>query len=113
MSYRKPRWRPREQSPAAVERFVNETFPRIRRLADKLHADIAFEDEAGIGLQTQAGKTWGERGTPAEVPASGKRGGVNLLSAVTAGGGQDQHGALHRLSQAADQGPHDPADRDR
>lgn len=86
LSYRKPRWRPREQSPAAVERFVNDTFPRIRRLADKLHADIAFEDEAGIGLQTQAGKTWGERGTPAEVPASGKRGGVNLLSAVTAQG---------------------------
>jgi transposase len=86
LSYRKPRWRPREQSPAAVERFVNETFPRIRRLADKLHADIAFEDEAGIGLQTQAGKTWGERGTPPEVPASGRRGGVNLLSAVTAQG---------------------------
>jgi transposase len=86
LSYRKPRWRPREQSPAAVERFVNETFPRIRRLADKLHADIAFEDEAGIGLQTQAGKTWGERGTPPAVPASGRRGGVNLLSAVTAQG---------------------------
>ncbi|WP_200249881.1 IS630 family transposase [Thiococcus pfennigii] len=86
LSYRKPWFRAREQQPHAVARFLNDTFPRIQRLAGKLNAEIAFEDEAGIGLQTQAGKTWGAVGTPPQVPVSSQRGGFNLLSAVTASG---------------------------
>ncbi len=86
LSYQKPWFRANEQDPRKVEHFLNDTFPRIQRLAEKIGADIAFEDEAGIGLQTHSGKTWGEIGTTPEVFVTGKRGGFNILSTVTAEG---------------------------
>ena len=86
LSYQTPWFRANEQDPEKVEHFLNDTFPRIQRLAEKIGADIAFEDEAGVGLQTHSGKTWGEVGKTPEVPVTGKRGGFNMLSAVTATG---------------------------
>jgi transposase len=65
---------------------LNETFPRIQRLAKKIGADIAFEDEAGVGLQTHSGKTWGPVGKDVSVPVTARRGDVNVLSAITASG---------------------------
>lgn len=86
LSPQKPWFRPHEQNKEDVDRFVNDTFPRIQRLAIKIGADIAFEDEAGIGLRTNSGTTWGEVGKTPEVPASGTRGGYNMLSIVTDSG---------------------------
>jgi len=86
LSYQKPWFRSREQDNAKVRKFLEETFPRIQNLAKNIGADIAFEDEAGIGLQAHAGKTWGEIGHTPEVAVSGKRGGYNLLSMVTPNG---------------------------
>jgi transposase len=86
LSYQKPWFRSREQDNAKVRKFLEETFPRIQNLAQKIGADIAFEDEAGIGLQTHSGKTWGEVGHTPEVAVTGKRGGYNLLSMVTPDG---------------------------
>jgi transposase len=86
LSYQKPWFRAKEQDPQKVDHFLNDTFPRIQKLADKIGADIAFEDEAGIGLQTHSGKTWGEIGVTPEVFVTGKRGGFNILSTVTAKG---------------------------
>jgi len=83
LSYQKPWFRPGEQNPKKVERFLNQTFPQIQKLAEKMGADIAFEDESGVGLQTHSGKTWGEKGKTPVVPATGKRGGYNMLSIVT------------------------------
>lgn len=83
LSYQKPWFRSREQDPQKVERFLDDTFPRIQRLAERISADIGFEDEAGIGLQTHTGKTWGEVGKTPEAPVTGKRGGYNLLSMVS------------------------------
>lgn len=89
LSYQTPWFRAAEQKPEAVERFVTDTFPRIQRLAEKLQADIAFEDEAGIGLRTHAGKTWGAVGTTPQVRGSEQRSGLNLLSSVTAAGAME------------------------
>lgn len=86
LSYQKPWFRANERDELEVKQFLNEKFPRIQRLAEKLGADIAFEDEAGVGLQTHSGKTWGQIGKTPEVPVTGKRGGYNLLSIVTADG---------------------------
>jgi transposase len=86
LSYQKPWFRANEQDPRKVEHFLNDTFPRIQRLAKKIGADIAFEDEAGIGLQAHSGKTWGEIGATPEVFVTSKRGGFNILSTVTAEG---------------------------
>ena len=87
LSYQKPCYRALDQDPQEVEYFLEEKFPRIQRLAEKLGADIAFEDEAGIGGSTRSGRTWGLEGQPPEIRVTQRRGGYNVLSAVT---GQSQ-----------------------
>ena len=86
LSYQKPCYRAVEQDAAAVAFFLDEKFPRIQRLAQKMGADIAFEDEAGVGLGTHAGRTWGLAGDTPEVRVTDQRGGYNVLSSVTARG---------------------------
>ena len=86
LSYQKPVYRAKEQDPDEVEYFINEKFPRIKRLAARINADIAFEDEAGVGMSTHSGCTWGEVGHTPKVLATNKRGGYNVLSTVTAQG---------------------------
>jgi len=54
-----------------------------------MDADIAFKDEAGVGVMTRYGRTWGLRGKTPVVKMSMWRGGYNVLSAVTARGGMD------------------------
>ena len=61
-------------------------FPKIQQLAEKIGADIGVEDEAGVGIRTRAGRTWGAVGHPPVVPATDRRGGYNVLSVVTATG---------------------------
>ena len=86
LSYQKPVYRAKEQDPDEVEFFLNEKFPRIKKLAVKIDADIAFEDESGVGMSTHAGRTWGDVGHTPKVLATNKRGGYNILSTVTAQG---------------------------
>jgi transposase len=86
LSYQKPRYRAKEQNAEEVAFFLNEKFPRIQRLAEKLGAKIAFEDEAGVGLRTHSGRTWGLEGHTPEVLVTDQRGGYNVLSIVTAEG---------------------------
>src|SRR5947199_758443 len=63
LSYQNPCYRDVARDEQEVEHFVNDTFPRIHRLADKMGADIGFEDEAGIGLMRRSGRTWGRVGS--------------------------------------------------
>ena len=86
VSYQRPRYRAAEQDPKEVEKFLNDKFPRIQKLAKKLDADIAFEDESGVGLSDHAGMTWGEVNHTPDVIMPQTRGGYNLLSIVTAQG---------------------------
>jgi hypothetical protein len=86
LSYQKPADQDVEREPQAVEHFLNDKFPRIPRLANKIGADIGFEDEAGVGIMTRGGRTWGLIGKTPGVRVSRERGGYNLLSRVTAKG---------------------------
>ena len=86
LSYQKPQYRAAEQDPEEIRYFLEEKFPRIQRLAKKLDAEIAFEDESGVGVSTRHGWTWGERGKTPQVPATDQRGGYNVLSTVSAEG---------------------------
>jgi transposase len=83
LSYQKPSYRDVARDEQEVEHFVNDTFPRIQRLADKMGADIGFEDEAGIGLIKRSGRTWGRVGSTPVVQVVMPRGGYNVLSIVT------------------------------
>jgi transposase len=83
LSYHKPCYRDLARDEQEVEHFVNDTFPRIHRLADKMGADIGFEDEAGMGLMRRSGRTWGRVGSTPVVQVVIQRGGYNVLSIVT------------------------------
>lgn len=86
LSCQRPCYRATEQDPEAVAHFLLYTFPKIQKLAENIGAEIGFEDEAGVGVMTHAGRTWGAVGQPPVVPATDRRGGYNVLSVVTATG---------------------------
>jgi transposase len=86
LSYQKPCYVAREQDPAEIEYFLNEKFPRIQRLAIKIGADIAFEDESGVDLSDRSGRTWGLAGETPKIKVTGQRGKFNVLSVVTRDG---------------------------
>ncbi|HRW64773.1 MAG TPA: transposase [Candidatus Competibacter sp.] len=58
----------------------------MQQLAEKIGADIAFEDEAGVGIMNRSGHTWGAVGQAPKVAITGRRGGYNVLSTITANG---------------------------
>ena len=86
LSCQVPRYRAWEQDATQVTAFLEDKFPRVQRLAAKMGAEIGYEDEAGVNLQTRSGRTWGAVGHPPEVAASDQRGGYNVLSIITATG---------------------------
>lgn len=86
LSYQKPSYRDIKRDEQEVEAFLNEKFPKIQRLASKIGADIGFEDEAGIGVTTRSGRTWGAVGHRPEIPVSMERKSYNMLSMITAQG---------------------------
>lgn len=79
----KPKYQDAERDEREIEHFLNVKFPKIQRLAEKLGADIGFQDEAGVGIRTRYGRTWGARGQTPTVNVCTKRGGCNVLSVVT------------------------------
>lgn len=91
LSYQKPSYVPNEQDPEAVERFVQIEFPKIQRFAEKINADIGFEDESAVDLREHSGKTWGASGVTPQVRVTGKHGRFNILSVVTAKGKLNFH----------------------
>jgi hypothetical protein len=58
LSCQVPQYRAHAYDAAEVERFISEKWLRIQNVAEKLGGDIAFEDEAGIGIMTRSGRTW-------------------------------------------------------
>ena len=86
LSCQVPCYQAKQQDPRKVEDFVNYKFPLIERVAAKIGADIAFEDEAGMGILTRSGRTWGEVNSTPIVTVNQQRGGYNVLSAITAAG---------------------------
>jgi len=69
--------------PQEVDYFLNDKFPRIQRLANKIGAEIGYEEESGVGVRTHGGRTCGLRGKTPVVDVSMDRGGYNMLSVVT------------------------------
>jgi hypothetical protein len=62
LTYQKPEYQDVQRDEREIEFFLNVKFPKIQRLAEKLGADIAFQDESGVGVMTRHGRTWGLRG---------------------------------------------------
>jgi transposase len=86
LSAQRPMWRAYQQDPEAVEKWINEEYPKIKTLARRMKAEIYFGDEAGVRSDFHSGKTWAIRGKTPIVSTTGARFGVNLISAISAKG---------------------------
>lgn len=82
----RPVWRAYQQRPEEVQRWLQEQYPAIRRLAQQEKAQIFFGDEAGVRSDHHAGTTWALKGKTPVVSSTGARFGLNLISAVSAQG---------------------------
>jgi transposase len=82
LSAQRPLWRAYQQDPKAVEQWLREEYPKIRKEALRCKADIYFADEAGVRSDFHAGTTWGIRGKTPIVSSTGARFGLNMVSAV-------------------------------
>lgn len=82
----KPLRRAYERDPVAIERWMREEYPAIRRRARRRGADIFFLDEVGVRSDSALGRTWGKKGQTPVVATSGQRQAVSAISAVTARG---------------------------
>ena len=73
-----------EQVPAKVREWLTVDYPAIQAKARKAGAQIFFADEAGVRSNSHhSGTTWAPMGQTPVVPATGKRFGFNLVSAVS------------------------------
>jgi transposase len=82
----RPVWRAYQQRPEEVQKWLQEDYPSIRRLAKQKKALIFFGDEAGVRSDHHAGTTWAVKGKTPVVSSTGARFGLNLISAVSSQG---------------------------
>lgn len=85
-SPQKPLYRAYQQSPEAVQRWLDDEYPAIRQLAVQEGAVIYFGDESGIRSDFHRGTTWAPVGKTPVVETTGARFSLNLISAISAQG---------------------------
>ena len=79
----KPRRRAWERDDAAVQHWLREEYPAIRKEAKRQKARIYWADEMGVRSDHQSGRSYGVRGCTPVVPGTGQRFGCNVISAIT------------------------------
>ena len=82
LSPQRPLRRAYQQNREAVEQWLKEDFPLIRKEAQEVGATIYFADEAGVRSDYHSGTTWGIRGQTPVVSSTGARFGLNVISVV-------------------------------
>ena len=82
----KPLRRAYERDPVAIDQWVRQDYPRLKKRAQRRGADIFFLDEAGIRSDSPLQRTWGVKGHTPVVATSGQRQSVHAISAVNARG---------------------------
>lgn len=88
LSPQKPIYKAYEQNPEAVEQWIKKDFPKIKKKAKREKAEIFFGDEAGIRSDHHSGKSYSKKGKTPVVKKTGKRFGLNMISAVSSKGGK-------------------------
>src|SRR6266511_2139038 len=82
-SPQRPQRRALEQSPVAVARWLAEEFPAIRAQARREGGVVLWLDEMGVRSDAAAGRSWAPVGQTPVIKRTGKRFGVNLISAIS------------------------------
>src|SRR6266516_4305337 len=86
LSPQKPQRRALEQNPVAVRRWLAEQYPAIRAQARREGGVVLWLDELGVRSDAAAGRSWAPVGHTPVIKRTGKRFGVNLLSAISGEG---------------------------
>ena len=79
----KPLRRAYEQDPQAVQQWLEQDYPAIRRQGRTERAQIHWGDEMGMRSDHQAGRSYGLKGHTPIIPGTGQRFGCNMISTVT------------------------------
>jgi transposase len=82
-SPQRPQRRALEQHPAAVRRWLAETYPAIRAQARREGGVVLWLDEMGVRSDAAAGRSWAPVGQTPVVKGTGKRFRVNMISAIS------------------------------
>src|SRR5918993_1724651 len=85
-SPQRPQHRALEQTPAAVRRWLAETYPAIGARARREGGVVLWLDEMGIRSDAAAGRSWAPVGQTPVIKRTGKRFRVNMLSAISNAG---------------------------
>lgn len=79
----KPLRRAYERDPAAVKVWLEREYPAIRVRAKRENALILWGDEMGLRSDDAGGRTYALRGKTPVVPATGRRFGCHMISALS------------------------------
>jgi len=83
MTPQKPVKKAYQQDPKAVQRWLEEEYPKIQAKAKRAKAVIYWEDEMGLRTDHQAGRSFSLRGKTPVVKVDGERGSIGQISAIT------------------------------
>ena len=83
LSPHRPIYRSYKRDPKEIGKYLNKTFPEVKRLAKRMGAQIFFVDEAAVRSDCHHGTTWSPVGETPAVEDSGDRFTLKLISAIT------------------------------
>lgn len=72
-----------EQDPERVRQWKQEEYPAILKEAKREKREIYFEDESGFRSTGSSGTTWSRKGQTPIIRKTGKRYGINSISAIS------------------------------
>ena len=79
----KPLRRAYEKNKRAVQQWLQDEYPSIRRQAKQEKAIIYWGDEMGLRSDDTVGRSYGQRGKTPVIPGTGQRFGCSIISAIT------------------------------
>lgn len=79
----KPLRRAYEQNPKAVQKWLEQEYPKISKRAKKENAEIHWGDETGLNSDSYHGRRYAPRGKTPAIRLCAKREHINLISSVT------------------------------
>jgi len=82
----KPERRAMQQNPKEAKKWLREEWPKIQAHARRWQAMLYFQDESGISLTPNLGKTWAPRGKTPVVRVTGNKGSFCVTSAISPAG---------------------------
>ncbi len=83
----KPLRRAYERDEKAIQEWVDDVYPKVKKYAKTKGAEIYWLDEATIRSDDPLQRTWGEKGRTPVVKTSGQRQAINAISALSNKGG--------------------------